>query len=95
MCAVCCDPAVVIVGTGPTGGNTRRTEKNEVAGSYTWTGSTIDGVAAASDCNGWTDDTTAFTPRAGETAYFPNTQWFDSFNAGCSDTFYALYCVSQ
>jgi hypothetical protein len=78
-----------------TGGATRRTEDNVVAGSYAWTGSTIDGIAAPADCNGWTDGTTAFNGRAGETASFPNTAWFDSFNNGCSDTFFSLYCVSQ
>ena len=78
-----------------TGGTTRRTEDNALAGSYAWTGSTIDGVAAPADCSGWTDGTTAFNGRAGETASFPNTAWFDSFNNGCSDTFFSLYCVSQ
>jgi hypothetical protein len=78
-----------------TGGTTRRDENNVTAGSYTWTGSTIDGLAALADCNGFTDGTSAFNGRAGETASFPNTAWFDSFNNGCADTFFSLYCVSQ
>jgi hypothetical protein len=78
-----------------TGGTTARDENNVTAGSYTWTGSTIDGVAAPADCNGWADGTTAFNGRAGETGSFPGSGWFDSFNNGCSDTFFALYCVSQ
>jgi hypothetical protein len=78
-----------------TGGTTGRDENNVTAGSYTWTGSTIDGVAALADCSGWTDGTNSFNGRAGETGSFPSSGWFDSFNNSCSDTFFSLYCVSQ
>jgi hypothetical protein len=83
------------VGPASGGSNIRKTESGGVSGSYTWTGTAVDGTATTADCNGWVDGTQAHVGTAGETGNFPAANWINSFNNGCSDTFFALYCVSQ
>ena len=71
------------------------TQNGDAGGSYAWTGTQLDGTASAADCNGWTADTNAFMGRVGETTFISSSSWVDSYSNGCSDTFFALYCISQ
>lgn len=65
--------------------------------AFAWSGSTIAGVSkgAGFDCAGWTNGTGAENGWAGETGYFPDSNWFDSFASGCGDAWYSVYCVSD
>jgi hypothetical protein len=71
-------------------------ESGSGVGSYAWTGTTAEGLAEGSDCQGWTSSDSSDSGRAGENGLFGSrSSWIDSFDNGCSDTFFALICVSD
>lgn len=89
------DPSVWPWVSAGTGGTTRRTENNTVAGSYTWTNTMANGLAFGADCNAWASNLGSVNGRAGETASFPGEGWISSFTNACDSNFFGLYCVSQ